>query len=136
LSIKAVASMADTEQGVIPSGQHRGKTVDAVWAEDPQYVWFLSQRGLTHVQRLRYKAFFESCPGAVQRAVVLTEGLSIRSHHPQSMVVLQARAQLQETIIARRRQQGSATGSAGARALASTFHQEPMPVYWHVCANL
>ena len=42
LSIKAVASMADTEQGVIPSGQHRGKTVDAVWAEDPQYVWFMN----------------------------------------------------------------------------------------------
>jgi hypothetical protein len=30
---------------IIPSGQHRGKTVDAVWAEDPQYVWFLSGRG-------------------------------------------------------------------------------------------
>ena len=47
--------MAAAEQGVIPSGQHRGKTVDAVWAEDPQYVWFLSQRNLTHVQLLRYK---------------------------------------------------------------------------------
>jgi hypothetical protein len=82
--------MADTEQGeaeqgVIPSGQHRGKTVDAVWAEDPQYVWFLSQRGLTHVQVLRYKAFFESCsqvPGIVQRAQALTEGLSMPAARP------------------------------------------------------
>ena len=72
---------------MIPSGQHRCKTVDAVWAEDPQYVWFLSQRGLTHVQKLRYKAFFEACPGVVQRAVVLTEGLSMpaaRAHQTPS----------------------------------------------------
>jgi hypothetical protein len=65
---------------VIPSGQHRGKTVDAVWAEDPQYVWFLSQRGLPHVQLLKFKAFFEACrqvPGVVERALVLTEGLSM-----------------------------------------------------------
>jgi hypothetical protein len=83
--IKAVASMASVEcdiecedaADVIPSGQHRGKTVDAVWAEDPQYVWFLSQRNLTHVQVLRYKGFFDSCPGAVQRAHELTEGLSM-----------------------------------------------------------
>ncbi len=67
---------------IIPSGQHRGKTVDAVWAEDPQYVWFLSQRGLTHVQVLRYKAFFEACPGAVQRAQALTEGLSMPAARP------------------------------------------------------
>jgi hypothetical protein len=79
----------DTEEAVerivpiIPSGQHRGKTVDAVWAEDPQYVWFLSQLGLTHVQLLRYKAFFEACgqvPGKskiVERALELTEGLSM-----------------------------------------------------------
>jgi hypothetical protein len=50
----ADAEQGEVEQGVLPSGQHRGKTVDAVWAEDPQYVWFLSQRGLTHVQLLRY----------------------------------------------------------------------------------
>jgi hypothetical protein len=73
----ADAELGEAEQGVIPSGQHRGKTVDAVWAEDPQYVWFLSQRGLTHVQLLRYKAFFEACPDAVQRALELTEGLSM-----------------------------------------------------------
>jgi hypothetical protein len=75
------------EADVLQSGQHRGKTVDAVWAEDPQYVWFLSQRGLTHVQLLRYKAFFESCPGAVQRAQELTEGLSMpaaRTHQTPS----------------------------------------------------
>jgi hypothetical protein len=78
--------MADAEdaeeavQRIIPSGQHRGKSVDAVWAEDRQYVWFLSQRGLTHVQLLRYKAFFEACrqvPGVVERALELTEGLSM-----------------------------------------------------------
>ena len=69
--------IADTEPGVIPSGQHRGKTVDAVWAEDPQYVWFLSQRSLNHVQCLRYKDFFDSCPAVVQRAKELTEGLSM-----------------------------------------------------------
>jgi hypothetical protein len=62
---------------IIPSGQHGGKTVDAVWAEDPQYVWFLSGRGLTHVQLLRYQAFFEACPDAVQRTLELTEGLSM-----------------------------------------------------------
>jgi hypothetical protein len=61
----------------LPSGMHMGKTVDAVWAEDAQYVWFLSQRGLTFAQQLRYKAFFESCPGAVQRAKELTEGLTM-----------------------------------------------------------
>ena len=74
--------MADAEEAVIPSGQHHGKTVDAVWAADPQYVWFLSQRNLTHVQLLRYKAFFESCPGAVQRAHALTEGLSMPAARP------------------------------------------------------
>jgi hypothetical protein len=63
---------------VIPHGQHRGKSVDAIWAEDPQYVWFLSQRGLTNVQLLRYQAFFEACPGAVQRAREVTEGLNSR----------------------------------------------------------
>jgi hypothetical protein len=49
-------------------------------AEDPQYVWFLSQRGLTHVQLLKFKAFFESCnqvPGVLERAKELTEGLSM-----------------------------------------------------------
>jgi len=65
-----------SEVPTIPSGLHMGKTVDAVWAEDAQYVWFLSQRHLTLAQQLRYKAFFESCPGAVQRAQELTEGLS------------------------------------------------------------
>jgi len=61
----------------LPSGLHMGKTVDEVWAEDAQYVWFLSQRGLTFTQKLRYKEFFESCPAAVQRAKELTEGLSM-----------------------------------------------------------
>jgi hypothetical protein len=77
-----MADAEDAEQAVLPSGQHRGKTVDAVWAEDPQYVWFLSQRGLTHVQLLRYKDFFEACsqaPGVVQRALELTEGLSMKA---------------------------------------------------------
>jgi hypothetical protein len=74
--------MADAEEAVIPSGQHCGKSVDTVWTEDPQYVWFLSQRGLTHVQLLRYKAFFESCPVAVQRAHELTEGLSMPAARP------------------------------------------------------
>jgi hypothetical protein len=64
---------------MMPTGQHSCKTVDAVWAE---YVWFLSQRGLTHVQLLRYKAFFESCPGAVQCAHELTEGLSMPAARP------------------------------------------------------
>jgi len=77
--------MADAEQSVLPSGKHMGKTLDTVWAEDPQYVWFLSQRGLTHVQLLRYKAFFESCPGAVQRAQELTEGLSPPTARPHQM---------------------------------------------------
>jgi len=62
---------------VLLSGQYSGQSVDAVWAADPQYVWFLSQRNLTHVQILRYKDFFDSCPGAVQRARELTEGLSM-----------------------------------------------------------
>ena len=68
---------AASEAPVLPSGQHSGQSVDAVWAADPQYVWFLSQRNLTHVQILRYKDFFDSCPGAVQRAHELTEGLSM-----------------------------------------------------------
>ena len=68
---------AASEAPVLPSGQHSGQSVDAVWASDPQYVWFLSQRNFTHVQLLRYKAFFDSCPGAVQRAQELTEGLSM-----------------------------------------------------------
>jgi len=63
----ADAELGEAEQGVLPSGQHRGKTVDAVWAEDPQYVWFLSQRSLTCSQ----------APGVVQRALELTEGLSM-----------------------------------------------------------
>jgi hypothetical protein len=55
--------------------------VDAVWAEDPQYVWFLSGRGLTQVQLLKFKAFFEACrqvPGVLERALELTEGLRVR----------------------------------------------------------
>jgi hypothetical protein len=73
----ADAEQGEAEQGVLPSGQHRGKTVDAVWVEDRQYVWFLSGRGLTQVQLLKFKAFFEACPDAVQRALELTEGLSM-----------------------------------------------------------
>jgi hypothetical protein len=61
----------------VPSGKYSGQSVEAVWAVDPQYVWFLSQRNLTHVQLLRYKAFFDSCPGAVHRVRELTEGISM-----------------------------------------------------------
>ena len=43
---------AVSEAPVLPSGQYSGQSVDAVWAADPQYVWFLSQRNLTHVQLL------------------------------------------------------------------------------------
>ena len=68
---------AASEAPVLASGQHSGQSVDAVWAADPQYVWFLSQRNLTHVQLLRYKAFFDSCPGAVHHAQELAEGLSM-----------------------------------------------------------
>jgi len=75
--------MADVP--TLPSGLHVGKTVDEVWAEDAQYVWFLSQRMLTFAQQLRYKAFFESCPGAVQRAQELTEGLSPPEARPHQM---------------------------------------------------
>jgi hypothetical protein len=74
-SSMAAASEPQAPPQCIPSGKHSGQSVDTVWAVDPQYVWFLSQRNLTHVQLLRYKAFFDSCPGAVHRAQELTEGI-------------------------------------------------------------
>jgi len=70
----------DTEQGVLPSGKYSGKTVDTVWAEDPKYVWFLSQRKLTPKELRRYKAFFLACrqvPGVIERALELTADLTI-----------------------------------------------------------
>jgi hypothetical protein len=64
-------------EDTIPTGKYSGQTVDDVWQVDQQYVWFLSQRSLNHVQCLRYKDFFDSCPAVVQRAKELTEGLSM-----------------------------------------------------------
>ena len=64
-------------EDTIPTGKYSGQTVDDVWQVDQQYVWFLSQRSLNHVQCLRYKDFFDSCPAVVHRAKELTEGLSM-----------------------------------------------------------
>jgi hypothetical protein len=70
--------MADVfEPHTLPTGKYSGKSVDEVMQVDQQYVWFLSQRNLTHVQLLKFKSFFDSCPGVVQRAKEVTEGLSM-----------------------------------------------------------
>jgi hypothetical protein len=66
-----------TSFDTMPTGKYSGQTVDDIWQVDQQYVWFLSQRSLNHVQCLRYKDFFDSCPAVVQRAKELTEGLSM-----------------------------------------------------------
>jgi hypothetical protein len=56
------------EPHTLQTGKYSGKSVDEVMQVDQQYVWFLSQRNLTHVQLLKFKSFFDSCPGVVQRA--------------------------------------------------------------------
>jgi hypothetical protein len=67
----------------LSQGKFTGKTVDEIMVLDPTYVWFLSQRHLTHVEMLKYKKFFDSCPGVIKRAKELTEGLempTVRQH--------------------------------------------------------
>ena len=61
----------------LSEGKYTGKTVDEIMQTDQPYVWFLSQRNLTHVQLLKYKKFFDSCPDVVARAKEVTEGLEI-----------------------------------------------------------
>jgi len=61
----------------LSEGKYTGKTVDEIMQTDQPYVWFLSQRNLTHVQLPRYKKFFDSCPDVVARAKEITEGLEI-----------------------------------------------------------
>ena len=40
-------------EDTIPTGKYSGQTVDDIWQVDQQYVWFLSQRSLNHVQCTR-----------------------------------------------------------------------------------
>jgi hypothetical protein len=71
----ATAAEAQTPPQTLPTGKHSCRSVDEVLQVDPQYVWFLSQRNLTHVHLLQYKAFFDWCPGVVNCAKEVTEGL-------------------------------------------------------------
>ena len=67
----------------LSEGKFTGKTVDEIMQIDPTYVWFLSQRHLTHVQLLKYKKFFDSCPDVITRAKEMTQGLempTVRQH--------------------------------------------------------
>ena len=50
---------------VMPEGKYTGKRLQEIWSDDPQYVWFLSQRQLTLVEKLKYQPFFDKIPEIV-----------------------------------------------------------------------
>lgn len=60
---------------VMPEGKHKGKNLQEIRSQDPDYIVFLSGRDLSYIQKHKYKAFFERIPEIVREATNLSSSI-------------------------------------------------------------